>query len=491
MTDYILSIDQGTTSSRSVIFTTDGNIVASAQQEFEQHFPEPNQVEHEPQAILNSVIETIKEAIASSNIDSQQIVAMGITNQRETVIVWDRHTGKPIHNAIVWQDRRTADYCDSLKEQGLTDEIQQKTGLVIDPYFSASKIKWLLDHYDPERKKAASGDWVFGTVDTFLLWHLTGGANHATDVTNASRTMLFNINTLEWDEDLLKLFNIPTTMLPEVKDCDAMFGTTREDICGLSIPLHGIAGDQHAAVIGQACFEKGMLKSTYGTGCFMMLNTGDTAHYSQHKLLTTVAYRLQGKTAYALEGSIFMAGATIQWLRDNLGIIAKASETEALAESANPDSKVIMIPAFVGLGAPYWNPNALASISGMGRGTGKAEIVAAALESIAFQTRDLTEAMQADMQSTVNHLRVDGGMVANNWLDQFLANILNIPIDVPHILETTALGAAYVAALGSGLLDSTDSISKQWQCKQTFKPDQNAVKVQGKYPQWKAAVEQM
>ena len=488
MKHYILAIDQGTTSTRSMVFTATGTVVSSAQQEFTQYFPEPNQVEHDPDDIIESVINTCKQAISDAAINPEQLAAIGMTNQRETTVIWHKQTGKPIHNAIVWQDRRTTDYCQSLRDDGWMDTIQQKTGLVIDPYFSATKIKWLLDQYDPDRQQATQGELLFGTIDTFVLWHLTGGESYATDVTNASRTLLFNISTMSWDEELLTLFNIPREMLPEVKDCDANFGTTKAAICGVSAPVNGIAGDQHAAVVGQACFHKGMLKSTYGTGCFMMLNTGETIHPSKHRLLTTVAYRLKGKTCYALEGSIFMAGATIQWLRDNLGLIQHASDTEALAKDANPNSQVVMVPAFVGLGAPYWAANALASITGMGRGTGKAEIAAAALESIAFQTRDLVEAMQADMQSPVNLLRVDGGMVTNTWFDQCLANTLNAQIDIPEVTETTALGAAYIAALGVGLIESTEAIEQQWQCASTFSADKALNAMRDKYPLWQTAV---
>ena len=491
MKKYILAIDQGTTSTRTMIFTAGGQRVATAQQEFAQHFPAPNQVEHEPQDIIDSVISTLKQAVQTANIASEELAAIGITNQRETTVIWDKQTGKPIHRAIVWQDRRTADYCQSLKQDGWTNALQQKTGLVIDPYFSGTKIKWLLDQYDPDRERARRGELLFGTMDTFVLWHLTGGDSYATDVTNASRTLLFNINTMHWDEDLLQLFDIPLAMLPEVKDCDALFGTSKESVCGFTLPIHGIAGDQHAALIGQACFHQGMLKSTYGTGCFMMLNTGETLHSSKHRLLTTIAYRLKAKTCYALEGSIFMAGAVIQWLRDNLGLIQHASETEALAESADPNSAVIMVPAFVGLGAPYWDANALACITGMGRGSGKAEIVAAALESIAFQTRDLVEAMQADMKAPINHLRIDGGMVANTWFAQCLTNTLKARIDIPQIEETTALGAAYIAALGLGLIESTEAIEQQWQCATTFTEDEALHSMQAKYPRWQAAVNQV
>lgn len=488
MSRYILSIDQGTTSTRSMLFTPQGKAIATAQQTFTQYYPAANQVEHDPQEIIDSVINTLQQVIKKANIAPEQIHAIGITNQRETTVVWDKNTGTPIHKAIVWQDRRTANICDKLKQQGLSQTIQQKTGLLIDPYFSATKIQWLLDTYDPDRTKANKGELLFGTIDTYILWHLTHGQHFATDVTNASRTLLFNIHTQQWDEELLALFNIPHTMLADVRDCDALFGTLHTDICGRAIPIHGIAGDQHAALIGQACFHSGMLKSTYGTGSFMMLNTGDTPYLSQHQLLTTIAYRINSTTHYAIEGSIFMAGAIIQWLRDNLGLIKQASETEALAQQADPDSQVLIVPAFVGLGAPYWDANALASISGLGRGSGKAEIVAAALESIAFQTRDLIDAMQSDTQTTIKQLRIDGGMVTNHWFTQCLANICNTQIEITQTPETTALGAAYLAALGSGLLNSTDTITQHWQPAATFTPDHQHEKLNNKYHLWQQAV---
>ena len=453
MPDYILAIDQGTTSSRAIIFDKKRQIAGSAQKEFTQIFPASGWVEHDPEEIWKSVVATCKGAIKKAGIEASQIAAMGITNQRETVIVWDKATGQPIHNAIVWQDRRTAAHCAKLKAQGLEPLFTRKTGLLLDPYFSGTKLAWLLDKVHGSRKRAEKGELLFGTIDSFLVWRLTGGKVHATDATNASRTLLYNIAKNEWDAELLKILHIPAAMLPQVKDCADDYGTAEKSLFGAQIPIRGVAGDQHAATIGQACFQTGMMKSTYGTGCFAMLNTGADMVRSKNRLLTTIAYRLNGKTTYALEGSIFIAGAAVQWLRDGIKIIKTASEAGKLADSADPGQDVYLVPAFVGLGAPYWNAEARGAIYGLTRNSGPAELARAALESVAYQTNDLLTAMKKDWKSTGAEtvLRVDGGMVASDWTMQRLADILDAPVDRPTILETTALGAAWLAAQASGL----------------------------------------
>lgn len=482
---YILSIDQGTTSSRAIVFDMASDHMTIAQQEFPQHFPQDGWVEHSPDDIWHTVYRTCKEAIAKAQLKASDITAIGITNQRETTIVWDRKTGQPIYNAIVWQDRRTSDFYQQLKDREKI--IQQKTGLLADPYFSASKIQWLLDNVDGARARAERGELAFGTVDTFLLWKLTGGKSHLTDATNASRTALFNIHSQCWDAELLELFNVPERMLPTVCDNAANFGETDAGLFGGAIPILGMVGDQQGALVGQACFHEGMAKSTYGTGCFLVLNTGDKALTSHNKLLTTIGYRLNGHTTYALEGSIFIAGATIQWLRDGLHLIQTAAETEALAKQTPMDHGVFLVPAFTGLGAPYWDPQARGAIFGLTRDTGIKEIVTAGLQSVCYQTKDLQKAMENDGERPTT-LRVDGGMVANDWLLQFLADILGTTIDRPHIIETTALGAAYLAALQAGVFASLDELSQRWRCDHSFKPQWPKDKRDKFYGAWQKAV---
>lgn len=470
MSRYLLAIDQGTTSSRAIIFDLNGSIVASSQQEFPQIFPQDGWVEHDPEDIWSTTEATCKGVLKKASIAASDILSIGITNQRETTIIWDKHTGVPIYNAIVWQDRRTADRCQALKAQGgLLDSITAKTGLLLDPYFSASKIEWILNHVDGARVRAESGDLLFGTVDSFLLWRLTGGQQHATDATNASRTLLFNIHTNEWDLELLHMFNIPICMLPEVRDCADDYGRTEKIFLGSSVAIGGIAGDQQAALIGQACFTPGMAKSTYGTGCFMIMNTGDVALQSQNRLLTTIGYRVKGKTTYALEGSIFMAGATIQWIRDGLQLISNAKETQSLAEKTGANNSVYMVPAFTGLGAPYWDPEARGAIFGLSRDTGIKEIVTAGLQSVCYQTRDLLQAMSQDGVKPAS-LRVDGGMVVNDWFVQFLSDVLGVDIERPKITETTALGVAYLAGLQSGVFDSLEQVANMWHNEAKFDP---------------------
>ncbi len=471
MTSHILAIDQGTTSSRAIIFNDQLEIVASAQQEFEQFFPQSGWVEHDPEEIWTTTLATCRKALEKSTLPATDIAAIGITNQRETAIIWDKDTGKPIHKAIVWQDRRTSEYCSQLREDGHDPMITAKTGLLLDSYFSGTKIKWLLDNVAGAREKAASGKLRFGTVDTFLLWRLTGGKEHATDATNASRTMLYNIHDNCWDKDLLALLDIPASLFPEVKDSSADFGSTDPALFGTALPIGGIAGDQQAALVGQACFQPGMIKSTYGTGCFVVLNTGDQAVRSTNRLLTTIGYRLDGKTTYALEGSIFVAGAAVQWMRDAMGLIEAASETGKLARQADINQDVYLVPAFTGLGAPHWDGEARGAIFGITRATGPAELSKAALESVCYQTRDLLDAMRGDWQNmgeTV--LRVDGGMVASNYTMQFLADILNAPVDRPVVLETTALGAAYLAGLHKGLFPPPEQFSRSWKRDKRFTP---------------------
>jgi len=467
MTHYLMAIDQGTTSTRAIIFNHKGQIQVQAQQEFEQFFPQDGWVEHDPEEIYQSVLQVCREALAKANLSAEDIASIGITNQRETTVVWDKDTGQAIYKAIVWQDRRTADYCSELKEQGLEEEVSDKTGLLLDPYFSATKLKWILDNVAGAREQANAGQLLFGTIDSFLLWKLTG--QHKTDVTNASRTLLCNIHDLQWDAGLLALFDIPKAMLPSIQANSHEFGTTHDSIFGAPIMIGGMAGDQQAALIGQACFSEGMAKSTYGTGCFMMLNTGSKPRKSQHKLLTTVAYQVGDVTHYALEGSIFMAGATIQWIRDGLKLIQNASESVAMAQSVGSDNPVYLVPAFTGLGAPYWDPNARGAIMGLTRDTGIAEIVTAGLQSVCYQSRDLLEAMARD-QVVPSRLRVDGGMVVNDWLVQFLADILNLPIQRPAITETTALGAAYLAGLTAGTFSDLQQLSELWEQEHAFEP---------------------
>lgn len=487
MTQYILSIDQGTTSSRALLFDAVGGHKATSQREFEQFFPNDGWVEHDPEEIWATTLDVCRKVIAQESGSLDKIVGIGITNQRETTIVWDRRTGIPVYRAIVWQDRRTAEFCQQLKVRGVEQKISEKTGLLVDPYFSASKIRWILENVAGAREKAERGELAFGTVDSFLLWRFTGGKSHATDATNASRTSLFNIHTQEWDEELLELFDIPRSMLPVVKDCSAEFGMTEQSLLGLSIPILGMIGDQQSALVGQACFTPGMVKSTYGTGCFMIVNTGDQPLVSSNRLLTTIAYRLNGKACYALEGSIFVAGAAVQWLRDGVKLIKHASETSALAKEVGYNNKVYLVPAFTGLGAPYWDPNARGALFGLTRDTGIAEIVTAGLQSVCYQTRDLLVAMEKDGAS-FNALRVDGGMVINDWVMQFLSDILNVRVDRPKVVETTALGAAFMAGLQAGIYSSTDEISALWQLEHRFLPEIGEKERQGLYDGWLDAV---
>ena len=491
MGDYLLAIDQGTTSSRTILFDRAGRRVATAQREFAQHFPHDGWVEHDPEAIWESVIATCREVIQHAGIDVDRIAGIGITNQRETTLLWDRVTGKPLHNAIVWQDRRTADTCQALRDAGHLETVQSRTGLLIDPYFSATKLAWLLDNVAGARERAERGELAFGTVDSFLIWRLTGGRVHATDATNASRTALFNIHEQRWDPELLALFDIPQALLPEVKDSSDDFGTLAPEWLGGALPIAGVAGDQQAALVGQACFAPGMGKSTYGTGCFMIVNTGDRAERSRNRLLTTVAYRLDGRPTYAMEGSIFVAGATVQWLRDGLKLFADAAETESLACQTRAGHSVYLVPAFTGLGAPHWDPKARGAIFGLTRDTGIAEIVAAGLQAVCYQTRDLQACMSDDMDAAPDTLRVDGGMVANNWVMQFLADMLGQRVDRPTVLETTALGAAYLAGLRLGWYRDLDEIAALWQCEQRFAPRMPEAERERLYRGWLEAVERV
>ncbi|WP_227268611.1 glycerol kinase GlpK [Roseobacter weihaiensis] len=488
---HILAIDQGTTSSRAIVFDADMKITATAQEEFPQHFPQSGWVEHDPADLWATTAGTCRAAIEKAGLGPAAITAIGITNQRETVVVWDRATGQPIYNAIVWQDRRTADYCRSLREAGHDKVISARTGLLADPYFSGTKLKWILDNVEGARARAARGELLFGTVDSFLIWKLTGGAAHVTDATNAARTMLYDIHKGRWSATICALFDIPQDMLPEVKDCAADFGMTRADLFGRPVPILGVAGDQQAATLGQACFEPGMLKSTYGTGCFALLNTGDTAVASKNRLLTTIAYQLDGRPTYALEGSIFVAGAVVQWLRDGLKILRHASETQPMAEKADPTQNVVLVPAFVGLGAPYWNAECRGAIFGLTRNSGPEEFAKAALESVGYQTRDLLEAMTADWQGSGARatLRVDGGMSASDWAMQFLSDIIAAPVDRPEVLETTALGAAWLAGQRAGLYPDQAGFAKSWALEKTFAPQMEEATRDMKYRAWKRAVE--
>lgn len=489
MADYVLAMDQGTTSSRAILFDKDCKIVNVAQQEFEQHFPQSGWVEHEPEDIWNTTLATCREAMEQVGASASDIAAIGITNQRETTLIWDRETGKPIHRAIVWQDRRTAERCAELKGAGYEAAFTAKTGLLLDPYFSGTKAAWILDNVEGARAAAEAGKLAFGTVDTFLLWRLTGGRVHATDATNASRTLMYDIHRGEWSSELLDILNVPASLLPEVRDCAADFGETEADLFGTPIKIAGIAGDQQAATVGQACFEPGMMKSTYGTGCFALLNTGEEAVTSTNRLLTTIAYRLNGKPTYALEGSIFIAGAAIQWLRDGLGILKSAEESGPLADEADPAQDVYLVPAFTGLGAPYWDAECRGALYGLTRGTGPKEIARAALESVCYQTRDLLEAMQGDWSpagSTV--LRVDGGMTVSDWTMQRLADLLNAPVDRPNIMETTALGAAYLAGLQTGFYPAPEEFAKTWSLDRRFDPQMADEERSAKYAGWKDAV---
>ena len=479
---HILAIDQGTTSSRALLFDADMRVVASAQEEFKQFFPNSGWVEHDPEEIWATTVSTAKQAAEGANI-----AAIGITNQRETTVIWDKTTGKAIHNAIVWQDRRTSETCARLKAEGHEPMVTEKTGLLLDPYFSGTKLPWILDNVDGARAKAENGDLLFGTIDSFLIWRLTEGRSHVTDATNAARTMLYNIREGRWDEDLLKLLNVPSAMMPEVLDSAAEFGTT--ELLGGSVPILGVAGDQQAATVGQACFQPGMMKSTYGTGCFALLNTGDTPSLSKNRLLTTIAYQLDGKPTYALEGSIFIAGAVVQWLRDGLQIIGDATETQSLADQADETAELVMVPAFTGLGAPYWDSECRGAIFGITRGAGRAEMARAALESVGYQTRDLLEAMHKDYEgNTETVLRVDGGMTASNWTMQFLSDILGAPVDRPKVLETTALGAAWLAGMKAGVYPDQEGFAKTWALDRQFTPSMDESARSAKYARWQDAV---
>lgn len=488
MADHVLAIDQGTTSSRAILFADQANIKTVAQQEFTQHFPNSGWVEHDAMEILDTVLATVREVLEKNDSGSAP-AAIGITNQRETTIIWDRETGKPIHNAIVWQDRRTAPLCEELRAAGLESLFTERTGLLLDPYFSGTKIRWLLDNVSGAREAAEAGKLAFGTVDSFLIWHLTAGNRHVTDATNASRTLCYNISTNQWDGELLQHLGVPLSLMPEVLDCADDFGITDPAIFGSAIPILGVAGDQQAATIGQACFEPGMFKSTYGTGCFAILNTGTDRVQSKNRMLTTIAYRLAGKTTYALEGSIFIAGAAVQWLRDGLGIIEHAHESGTLAESADDSQRVYLVPAFTGLGAPHWDAEARGAIFGLTRNSGPAEFARAALESVCYQTRDLLHAMQRDWSAQGDTvLRVDGGMVASDWTMQFLSDILNAPVDRPQILETTALGAAWLAGERAGVWPDAAGFSQGWALDQRFEPNMKQEKREALYTGWNDAV---
>ncbi|WP_416795540.1 glycerol kinase GlpK [Ciceribacter azotifigens] len=490
MGGFVLAIDQGTTSSRAIVFDGDMRIVGIGQKEFPQHFPKSGWVEHDPEDIWQSVVASIHDAFGRARVEPHQIAAIGITNQRETVVVWDRETGRPLQNAIVWQDRRTASYCDKLKRQDLEKLFVRKTGLLLDPYFSGTKLSWLLSNVKGARARAAKGEICFGTIDTYLIWRLTGGRAHVTDATNASRTLMFNIATNEWDSELLEILRVPAAMLPEVKDCAADFGTTDPAVFGAAVPILGVAGDQQAATIGQACFAPGMMKSTYGTGCFALLNTGGDMVRSKSRLLTTIAYRIDGKTTYALEGSIFIAGAAVQWLRDGLKVIGDARETGMLAELADPGQQVYLVPAFTGLGAPWWDPEARGAVFGMTRNTGPAEFARAALEAVCYQTRDLLDAMHKDWRNGGDEtvLRVDGGMVASDWTMQRLADLLDSPVDRPAITETTALGAAFLAGSRAGIWPGMEEFSKAWARDRRFDPGMDEKTRATKLKGWRNAV---
>lgn len=488
MGNYILALDQGTTSSRAIVFDHNGQICSVAQKEFTQYFPKPGWVEHNPNEIWSSEAAVIAEAISQIDINGKDIAAIGITNQRETTVVWDIDTDEPIYNAIVWQDRRTAEFCDKLKAQGLVDKIREKTGLIVDAYFSGTKIKWILDNVPGARERAEKGKLRFGNIDTWLVWRLTRGTVHVTDVTNASRTMLFNINDLKWDEDLLKLLDIPASMMPEVKSSSEVYGHTKTTIFAHEVPIAGIAGDQQAALFGQMCIEPGAIKNTYGTGCFVMLNTGDKPVLSKNNLLTTVAWKIGDKVNYALEGSIYVGGSVVQWLRDGLGIIKSSSEVEELASTVPDSGGVCFVPALTGLAAPYWDPYARGTITGITRGTTAAHIARAALDGIAFQTYDIAQAMSRDLNAPLTELKVDGGASRNNLLMQYQSNLLGIKVVRPKITETTALGAAYLAGLAVGFWKDIDEVKKQWQVERTFEPAAASTEIEDAKKAWKDAI---
>ncbi|WP_437396555.1 glycerol kinase GlpK [Flagellimonas lutimaris] len=488
MNQYILALDQGTTSSRAVVFDKKGTIISVAQKEFTQIFPKPGWVEHDPDEIWSTQAGMAAEAVSKKGLKASQLAAIGITNQRETVVVWDKHTGEPVYNAIVWQDKRTADYCDELKKEGKSNLIRKKTGLVIDSYFSGTKVKWILDNVEGAREKAEAGDLVLGTIDSWLIWKMTDGGLHITDVTNACRTMLFNINTMDWDDELLELLTIPKNMLPEVKQSSEVYGHTSPNLFATPIPIAGIAGDQQAALFGQMCTKQGMVKNTYGTGCFMLMNIGERPIVSKNNLLTTVAWKINGKTHYALEGSIFIAGAVVQWLRDSLNIIKTSSEVEKLASSVDSSDGVVFVPAFAGLGAPHWNQKAQGTIFGLTRGSTDAHIARAALESIAYQTMDILKAMEADSGISIKELRVDGGATINDMLMQFQADVLNTVTVRPKIVETTVMGAAYLAGLAVGYWESPEEIQDIWQTDVHFNPTKEREAIDEGVKSWYKAI---
>ncbi|WP_433749980.1 glycerol kinase GlpK [Falsibacillus pallidus] len=489
MEKYILSLDQGTTSSRAILFNKKGEVVHVAQKEFKQYFPKPGWVEHNANEIWGSVLAVIATVLSESEVKPEQIACIGITNQRETTVVWDKETGNPVYHAIVWQSRQTSGICDDLKEKGYNDTFRAKTGLLIDAYFSGTKVKWILDHVDGARQKAEEGKLLFGTIDTWLIWKLSGGKAHVTDYSNASRTLMYNIHELKWDEELLEILSIPKSMLPEVKPSSEIYAkTVTHHFFGQEIPIAGAAGDQQAALFGQACFEKGMAKNTYGTGCFMLMNTGENAVDSENGLLTTIAWGIDGKVEYALEGSIFVAGSAIQWLRDGLRMLKDAKDSEGYAEKVESTDGVYVVPAFVGLGTPYWDSNVRGAVFGLTRGTSKEHFVRATLESLAYQTKDVLTAMEADSGIALKTLRVDGGAVKNNFLMKFQSDLLDVPVERPEVNETTALGAAYLAGLAVGYWDSKDEITSNWNLDKSFKPEMPADKREGLYDGWKKAV---
>ena len=487
---HILAIDQGTTSSRAIVFDAGMQPIAVAQQEFQQHYPASGWVEHAPDDLWRTTHETCLAAIAQAGLSANDITALGITNQRETTLVWDKVTGDPVHNAIVWQDRRTHEMCQTLRDAGHEAMVTDRTGLLLDPYFSGTKLAWILDNVEGARARAEAGELLFGTVDSYLIWKLTGGQVHATDATNAARTLLYDIRKGRWSTTICELLNIPMAMLPEVRDCAADFGMVRAELMGGEIPILGVAGDQQAATIGQACFRPGMMKATYGTGCFALLNTGAEPVKSENRLLTTIAYQLDGTPTYALEGSIFVAGAVVQWLRDGLRILREAAETQSMAQASDPSQNVIVVPAFVGLGAPYWNAECRGAVFGLTRNSGPNELARAALESVGFQTRDLLEAMMADwsVQGSTRELRVDGGMSASDWAMQFLSDIIGTPVDRPGVLETTALGVAWLAGMKAGVYPGQEDFARRWSSDRRFSPDMDAQVRDAKYQKWLRAV---
>lgn len=489
MHKYILALDQGTTSSRAVIFDKKGKIISISQKEHNQYFPQPGWVEHDPVEIWSTQIGIAAEAVTKKSLSAKSIAAIGITNQRETVVVWNRKTGKPVYNAIVWQDKRTSKYCDELKEKGKSDLIRSKTGLVIDSYFSATKVKWILDNVKGARDQAKEGNLLLGTIDSWLIWNLTGGKLHVTDVTNASRTLLFNINSMEWDDELLELFTIPKSMLPSVKQSSEVYGKTAKNLFAVELPIAGIAGDQQAALFGQMCIKPGMVKNTYGTGCFMLMNIGHKPVASKHKLLTTVAWKINGKTEYAFEGSVFIAGAVVQWLRDSLKVIKTSADIEKLASSVDGSEGVYFVPAFTGLGAPHWDQEAKGTIFGLTRGSTDGHIARAAIESIAYQTMDILKSMEADSGISIKELRVDGGATVNNLLMQFQADVLNTITVRPKIIETTVMGAAYLAGLAVGYWKDIEEIQEIWEADVYFKPDTNREKFEEGIKGWEKAIE--